>query len=207
MKNALVLFFSILAISGCKDNFNPQNEARFCVKEGSHKFKPVILTSPDDVMEYEWQFDNCEYNLESADNCDWNKLTGVSYDFLNNHNTALMASWRYDQSDYFWVAPYYHFNSIAYWANTSCSDWTQSFQVDEELTAVKVLPNEKFKTRITINENSGFVDILIQNTTTQESTYFILDVGDEKPKREISPWFGGNREAPHTMCINRKTLN
>jgi hypothetical protein len=53
--------------------------------------------------------ENSIYDLQSLDQYDWNKLTGISFNFLRPDTNALMVVWRYNVAEnVFEIAPYYN---------------------------------------------------------------------------------------------------
>lgn len=206
IKNYLALFLALFLFQSCEHDTLCHFEDVYCVNEGSHAYRPVILTAPNDVMKYRWVLDGNEYDLGDSDQCDWNKLTGVSYDMLTNHKLSLMAAWRWDTAGYYWVAPYFHLNEVAYWANAPCTGYSISDDIVNGLTPIKVMPGEVFTTEIEIHENHGLAYIYIENQHGEGSS-FVLHTGNQKARREIAPWFGGNEKATDHFCIKRITLH
>lgn len=212
MKRLLFLPLLLLLISGC---YSPEVNVwdELTIKEGKHASKPYDLTWNDNtVIAYRWEFtESCQYELDGNDQCDWNKLTGYSFDFFTNHKNSLIVAWRWDVSGFWWVAPYYHKDSDVFWTDATCSTQEiEGLSVDPDLIPVAVYPGQTFETHFNIRAdlNACFVTILVPGT--ESSSFYQLDLphdNDYGNTREIYPWFGGNQVAPHEMVIKRLLID
>ena len=177
----------------------------FCVDADAHAFKPAaLILGHEKVITYQWEFStSMRYNLGNGDQCDWNKLHGVSWQLLTNHEDALMVAWRWNIAGYWEVAPYYHHEGNTYWAG-GCNQ-PEAMLTDPEITITKVYPGELFLTTLTLaKDGRASVEIRTNYSYTYFDHYFGIEADNKY--REIGPWFGGNRTAPHAMCMQRKRL-
>lgn len=213
MKKILFLsLLSVLAFSGCyKPEIGVWDE--LVIKEGKHRSKPYDLTWNDNVnVAYRWQFtESCQYDLEDNDQCDWNKLTGFSFNFKTNHKNSLLIGWRWDLAGYWWVSPYYHLDGHVKWADASCSGQEiEDLTVDPNLVPLAIYPGQEFETHFTIRSDLKVCIVTIIVPETGSTTYFELALPEDDSfgnTREIYPWFGGNETAPHEMTIKRLLID
>jgi hypothetical protein len=140
------------------------------------------------------------YELPIEDQCDWNKLHGVSWEILNNHEDALMVAWRWCRGGFFELAPYIHDDGVTIWAGGYCNPNAN------ELPVAKVLPGDVFTTRLILAQE-GWATVEIRTPGGSVTYRHFYGVEPDNRYREIGPWFGGNREAPHAMCLQRQRLN
>lgn len=182
----------------------------FCVRTGSHDFKPSPLIINNDAnIAYEWKFTpSMRYDLDGSDQCDWNKLTGVSWNLLNNHKDAFMVAWRWHLDGYWQVAAYYHDEGRTFWADAPCT-YANAYETDPAIPVSIVYPDESgggyFQTHIDIQETTGHASVtILADETTFFEHYFGVEPGQNY--REIGAWFGGDEVAPHSMCLQRKRI-
>lgn len=135
---------------------------------------------------------NCRYNLQSADQSDWNKLTGFTIGLgLHNavHKDSIRLAWRYnaelDMIELCWYA------------------YKDGWRIYNE--------SDIWRVRLGMA-----VRVIIFCTNKEKGTYRILlngtckDVAPKYPKANklgwlCFPYFGGNRKAPQKMNITRKS--
>lgn len=216
MKVLQRLFFLMLAVSallilGCgKADLDVQEV--LTIKEGRHRATPYRASWNDCRMFfYEWEVDESwQYELGDEDQCDWNKLTGHSFHKIGNHENSIMASWRYDRSDFIVFAPYYHSGGSTYWASAPCTSLDSSGVVevqgtDPSLGYITASIGDVIETHFNINYSQDWAAVTIINQSNGMSTYFehTFTEKDIKNQREIYPWFGGNEDAPHDILFYR----
>lgn len=211
MKNLIYIFLPILLFASC-NSLDVDAFETLTIKEGNHRSTPYTLTWHDNRTEgYCWKFDDtAAYDLGDADQCDWNKLCGVSFKKLTNYEDALMVSWRYDLSGKLLIAPYYHHQGGTFWASAPCSDGAQELPqnktVDNELQYIEADISDPIETHFNINEHTNWAAVTIINTVTGETAYYERYFPDFNNHRDIWPWFGGNRKAPHDITIGRLVI-
>ncbi len=128
------------------------------------------------------------YDLQSVDQYDWNKLTGISFNFFRPDQNALMVAWRYNVVDKdFEIAPYYNV------------DFARILPVEPD-DVIKVPIGQSFDftvdySGITLTYGTETVTKLIPaNLPTNQLTAF-----------RIQPWFGGTSLPPNTLSLYLKT--
>ena len=208
MKHLTILSLTILFFAGCG---LPDLDIweTLTIKEGTHRAKPYRLTWHDNTMEaYEWRFDETAlYDLGDADQCDWNKLNIVSFKKLTNTECAIMGSWRWDLSGKLLIAPYYHDNGQTFWASAPCTPTSTGSGVDGEIGYIEAEIGDVIETHVNINPDDNWAAITIINQATGDTTYFEHYFScDVSRHRDGGPWFGGNRDAPHDIYIERKLI-
>jgi hypothetical protein len=209
MKHLLALFIAILFISSCGSvEPLPDGFVELIINEGSHRSRPYRLSVKDRTyLAYEWRFDeSAMYELGDDDQCDWNKLTGLSLHNWTNHRNSVMTAWRYDRDGFIWISVYYHENDETFWASTSCSP-INAETVDPELGAIRLDIGDVLETHINVNSDNDWTAITIINTASGETLYWEKDWDEDFNKtREIYPYYGGNEEAPQDISIYRRTI-
>lgn len=179
------------------------------IEEGQHRSTPYRLTWNDDsYLYYEWYFSALSvYELGDIDQCDWNKLTGVSFHLASTTNNSLLVAWRYDRAGFFWVAPYYHQSGNTYWSNVLCTDFHVPNTPDETLVAIRADFGDIIETHINIVRDMNCAAVTIINQTTGETSFFEVSYDFELEKiREVYPWFGGNETAPNDIYLSRRLM-
>lgn len=128
------------------------------------------------------------YDLQSVDQYDWNKLTGISFNFFRPDKNALMVAWRYNVADNdFEIAPYYN------------------------VDLARILPAEPGEViKVPIGETFSFtVDYSGITLTYGNQTIFKPIPTDLHPNQltafRIQPWFGGTSLPPNTLSLYLKT--
>lgn len=132
------------------------------------------------------------YDLQSVDQYDWNKLTGISFNLFHPDQNALMVAWRYNVADKdFEIAPYYN------------------------VDFARILPNEQPGPQsevinVPIGQSFNFaVDYSGITLTYGNQTVFKPIPADLHPNQltafRIQPWFGGTSPPPNTLSLYLKT--
>ena len=173
------------------------------VFKGMNGFMPRLVDWSDKkIYHYDFKFnDNCVYNFEDEDKYDWNKLMGISYNFSHNRGNVLMVGWRY-VNGLFELAPYEYKNGKRFTHNP--------------IFVVRV--NEWFSCKIDKGEVTNVDGVLVStprfillkdevlDESDHGSAYYhtsFSGVNKDNKTREIYPWFGGTKSAPHYMSICR----
>ncbi|TPG33553.1 hypothetical protein EAH80_14815 [Mycobacterium hodleri] len=128
------------------------------------------------------------YDLQSVDQYDWNKLTGISFNFLRPDQNALMVAWRYNVNDNdFEIAPYYN------------------------VDLARILPNDQTEViKMPIGEPFDFTVDYTGITLTYEDQSVFKPIPANLPTNQltafrIQPWFGGTSLPPNTLSLYLKT--
>jgi len=205
------LFLALIASLVACNEPPPDVWKQLCVEADRHDFRPKTLNiSGDPVIAYRWEFTpSMQYELDGGDQCDWNKLHGVSWNWLNNHDNSFMVAWRWNPAGFWQVGAYYHDEGDTHWASAECSEPTAQ-ETDPAIPVAAIYPgpdgSAQFETHMNFQPN-GFAALTI--ITATETLFFehFFGVEADNTYREIGPWFGGNRTAPHDMCLKRKRIN
>lgn len=132
--------------------------------------------------------DSCRYDHGDADQADWNKLPGLSWNLFTNHDDAVMLGWRWNtEKDAFELAPYLHLDG------EPIHSFTEPVQVGSKETfwfAVGAYYGAP-KAHLQIWFGDG--------STKQYPPFWFYDLGVWA--RVIHAWFGGNKTAPHDMYL------
>ena len=182
----------------------------FCVEADRHDFKPSPLNIDDaPYIAYRWTFTpSMQYELLGGDQCDWNKLHGVSWNWLNNHDNSFMVAWRWNLDGFWQIAGYYHDEGTTRWAGATCTEPTAQ-ETDPAIPVVEVYPDADgfghFETHMNFQPN-GFAALTIITTGATVFYEHYFGIESDNRYREIGPWFGGNQPAPHAMCMARKRI-
>ena len=163
------------------------------VLKGGNGFMPRGLSwSKKQIYSYEFKFTpSCIYNFDDEDKYDWNKLMGISYNFFHNRGNVCMVGWRY-LNEKFELAPYLYVNG-----QRQTYDPIAFVDVD---TWFRVIIKKDYSNEILIE--------VIPHLYNSEPVVFAhqFPINTLNHTREIHPWFGGTKSAPHNMCILRKKL-
>jgi hypothetical protein len=190
----IVFIFLTFFLPSC--GYKYYNTQILCVKKGNHKFKPYDFVWNDyDYLVFEWTFsDDCIYTLDGNDQKDWNKLTGVSAHPFTNHNNSFMIAWRWSPNGYWEIAPYLHDqNKVLY------------PEKDSTIPRLAVFPSQSFTTEMTILSDLKTINVVVVSPLGRIEYQYKFDAKFDKI-RYINAWFGGNRKAPHSMCIKQKLI-
>jgi hypothetical protein len=210
MKALGFCFLVLFLASGC---YSPEllDLDILTIKEGRHRAQPYDLTWNDESQRaYEWTTnDTWVYDLGNRNQCDWNKLTGYSFEPFTNHQDAIMVAWRYDLQGHLLFAPYYHEDGNTWWASAACSVYQiAGLDADRDLPVLRADVDDIIQTHLIVNRDSRYTAVFILNTSTGEQVfwekYWDRRLGNV---REIYPWFGGNEPAPHDIFLYRRLLD
>lgn len=128
------------------------------------------------------------YDLQSVDQYDWNKLTGISFNLLRPDKNALMVAWRYNVAEnVFEIAPYYNVDFARKLPN-------------EPTEVIKVPIGQSFNFAI---DYSG-ITLTYGNQTVTKFIPADLPTNQLTAFR-IQPWFGGTSLPPNTLSLYLKT--
>ena len=208
MMKKLFFLSLILLFGACRDEVPTDQFEVLTIKEDANRATPYRLSWEErSYLAYEWIFDeSAEYDILDTDQCDWNKLTGLSLNLLTNHVNSLMVSWRYDLQGFLWLAPYYHQDGSTFWADVPCSQ-AQIAVVDPDLKALRVNIGDVVETHMNVSVQKSIITLTIINTATNQSVYYEKEWGEPFTNtREIYPWFGGSESAPHDITIRRRLI-
>lgn len=211
----IAFLFSILLFVGCSSIPKlgvPKEgvEETITVKENTHPGKPWRLIWNDNTnIYYQYTIDESwAYELGDDDQCDWNKLGGYSLHFRSNHINSAILSERYDRSGKVLFSPYFHENGPANWVSAECTDLGDEENIPEwndNVLAVDI--GSVIDVYWTINEDLNYTALTV--ISDDGGVLFWEKWWDEDfdKTREIGPWFGGNRKAPHDWIIKRKLIS
>lgn len=127
------------------------------------------------------------YDLQSVDQYDWNKLTGISFNFLRPDKNALMVAWRYNVAEnVFEIAPYYN------------------------VDLARILPDEQTEViKVPIGQSFDFAVDYSGITLTYGSETVFKGIPPNLPTNRwtafrIQPWFGGTSLPPNRISLYLK---
>ncbi|WP_142391429.1 hypothetical protein [Mycobacterium sp. ENV421] len=127
--------------------------------------------------------ENSVYDLQTVDQYDWNKLTGISFTLLRPDTDAIMVAWRYNVStQMFEVGPYYNV------------DTARIMPTDSEIISVPVGQTFTF--------HADYQGITVQYGDT--AVYKPIPEGlhpNQLSAFRINSWFGGTSRAPKTISF------
>ena len=199
----------VVLLSGCCSFEQlPDGFEVLTINENSHRARPYCHSDKERTyLAYKWRFDDsAAYELGDRDQCDWNKLTGLSLHSFTNHKNSLMAAWRYDRDGFLWVGIYYHEDNEVYHPTASCTDPERPAEYDPG-TSMRVDIGDVIETHFNVNPDEDWIALTILNISTGESLYMEKYWSQRFRKtREIYPWFGGNERAPHEITIYRQLI-
>jgi len=204
MKHISILLLTALFFTSCeKPDLNIYET--LTIKEGQHRSRPHVLTWSQDVEKtYDWQFNStARYELGDDDQADWNKLTGESADLATNHDNSLRVAWRYDRNDSIRLSFYYHLEGKPYWANAPYTDLDgNTSRGSNNIPHMTISVVEPFTTHIDVVGHA--ITMTIETMFSGQSISYTQNFPPFNRTREIHPWFGGNRSAPHDIKIGRR---
>lgn len=167
---------------------------RYTVREGQHAFTPpVSLNIGRGWKRIGWKCrltESCVYDFGNADQADWNKLAGVSFHLSTNHKNSIMFGWRWNPA-----LQVFDLNSYAHIAG-------ETFMGGP---AVSVAPDTPFFVWMEIDYAAAYVRLTF-NVGDFTRVEFVNFPDIPRWNREIGAWFGGNREAPHQMTIEKERV-
>lgn len=138
---------------------------------------PKIYTTPTVLSKQITFTDSCRYNLNSDDQLDINKLFGIGY-FPSHHHNSVRFGWRYDlKQDKIEILAYWYENKIR--KNTSLFFANIGKQYEYNIYVLK-----------------EFHVLSVKNVVG-----YTVFVPSQRYGFSLSPYFGGNRQAPHTIKI------
>jgi hypothetical protein len=171
-------------------------ERAYFVQKGKRRFTSGPFDVPRirrNLRTVEWEVlfsPACRYALPGADQDDWNKGGGVSFDLFTNHTDSVMWSWRYNPvTDLIELGMYCHVDGKRVIVKAHSSEVIQAVKIGDTVLI-----------RLTIGRTvkSYSMDF---NTSTNAAGAMVPYSHDKKTARTIGAWFGGNHSAPHTMNI------
>lgn len=177
---------------------------KYAVKKGRHVFKlagwipvmPRIIKRPTLISWIICFGDGCDYLLPGADQQDWNKGGGISFDLLTNHIDSIMWAWRYNPAlELVEMSMYAHVDGLRWVARNELRP-----SEGEVLNRVAIGENARISLKIDWDECN--YDMNIQVVGEDESYPGIIPfTHDKHTGRTIGAWFGGNNPAPNKMSI------
>jgi hypothetical protein len=163
----------------------------FEIEKGDHAAKPRLLSGAQaiEVTEQSWSVtfgEGTDYDLRNADQLDWNKLCGRTFDLFIRDAYATMIGWRYNTTAE-------KIELIGYFNEDS----------DFFLTGpiVEVEQCELVELTMTIDFDAG---IYAWTVSKEDGTWqqFLFSFNHSfRSSYEVNTWFGGNRTAPNDMRI------
>jgi hypothetical protein len=125
--------------------------------------------------------ENSVYDLHNVDQYDWNKLTGISFNFLHHDDNAIMIAWRYNvDTQMFEIGPYYNM------------DFARIMPTDDEIISVPL--------GATFTFDADYNGITLQYGDTL--VYKPIPEGlhpNQLSAFRINSWFGGTSLPPKTI--------
>lgn len=121
------------------------------------------------------------YDLHNVDQYDWNKLTGISFNFLHHDDNAIMIAWRYNvDTQMFEIGPYYNM------------DFARIMPTEDEIISVPM--------GATFTFDADYHGITLQYGDTV--VYKPIPEGlhpNQLSAFRINSWFGGTSLPPKTI--------
>lgn len=177
---------------------------RYTVKKGRHGFRllgvfpiiPKIIKRPILASWLVTFGEGCDYLLPGADQQDWNKGGGVSFDLLTNHIDSVMWAWRYNPAlELVELAMYAHVDGLRWVARNE-------LRPSEGEILNRIAIGETARISLKVDYEEGNYDMNIQVVGDNESYPGIIPFTHEKEiARTIGVWFGGNNPAPNKMDL------
>jgi hypothetical protein len=162
----------------------------YTIKKGKHRccfFKLALHLFKRKISHYVYFDNTAEYNLESNDQYDINKLFGISYGF--HHKNSARFGWRWDlKKEKIEILAYVYKNG------KRVNEW------DEDLHIGFVEPYHRH--RYTITKKGGYYEFLVEDETLEN--IYTKKIKHGKCKfwgYLLFPYFGGNKKAPHDIMI------
>ena len=192
--NVLVFIIGLLLAScaGPNEGVNQQT-----IKTGKHAATPYFWKYSEGNEAKQFTLTpSMVYDHNGRDQLDWNKLTGLSFHPLENHENTAMVGWPYNLIDsLFEFSAYWHKNGEALFVGNG-----------REGSIITGAVGDAVKTHIyRLNGDSVGISIGINQDTILEKMGFDIDIS--KKARSINPWFGGTLAAPHDIEIIWLYLN
>ena len=163
------------------------------VKQGQHPFTPSVshrLSIRENLKGWWITIDeSCRYELGGEDQNDWNKLAGLSFNLLNNHQNSAMFGWRWNP-----VTQVFEINVYCHIAG----------KVEMSETIFKTPANKEFAAWLEMDYKRNTVNFHIYAGTPADYEKVETTVAFKSLPiitREIGAWFGGNNPAPHQMIL------
>jgi hypothetical protein len=128
------------------------------------------------------------YVLEGADQHDWNKLTGISFNPFKPNQNAIMVAWRYDvERNIFQIAPYFNANG------------NKILPKEEEIVDVKIAQN------FAVFVSNHYVVMYLEERYRKFSCNVFKVPKELETTKGISfrvqPYFGGNKKSPTVIKL------
>lgn len=187
----------------------------YTVYKGKHPFKlwghlipaPVIRR---DVKAQSWtvRFDeSCAYTLPGAEQRDWNKGGGVSFDLLTNHTDAAMWGWRWNPGTRrIEMTAYCHINGKRPFLQSSLYSkkrylYSPNNDIDGEV-CLECKIGDTIRISLQVDREESRYDYNFMVIGSNESwPVGVAFTHSKRWSRVIHPWFGGNAPAPHNMDL------
>lgn len=152
---------------------------------------PSRIKQVRDEIAYKVKFNkSCRYQFNDEDDKDWNKLFGAKFYFFNPHRESVMVGWRNGtMSPEYELCVYMHLSGERVFTKP----------------LLKVQEEDDLRIRIGIDKSNKLYKVFF-SVNGEESQYFQKKYYHNRKKSWfISPWFGGNKSAPHCMKIELNT--
>jgi len=193
----------------------PEVMKRYTVRKNKHRFKlwgwlPILPVLKNNLERVSWRVrfeDNCAYTLPGADQYDWNKGGGVSFDRWTNHTDAAMWGWRYNpETGNVELTAYCHIDGNRPFLYSTL--YSQKHEGVKGEVCLECKPGDTVRIvlgidRAIIEGRRAFhYDFAFMVEGSGESWPVGVGFNHTKTRtRTIGLWFGGNRKAPHRMDI------
>ena len=177
---------------------------RYTIRPGKHDFFPPeipwIRRKPT-YLRWEVHFSvNSRYKLPGADQQDWNKGGGLSFNMLNNHKDSTMWSWRYNPELGLMELSTYSHLAGAISKGQDGEDkpvFTAPIGRDHPRTIIEL--------KIDYTQNRYIWVFSAKNMTT---AIVVVPFSHSKSwTKDLGLWFGGNQEAPKRIDIYLEKTN
>lgn len=165
------------------------------IKKGKHfvKMSDRIVKYRKAPTKVSWKYifqENCNYNLGTIDQLDWNKLTGLHFNLIRTRAETVMVGWRYNiKIDVIELCGYYHIG--------------MKREFTPPLLTVK--RGEEVKITIEISYLPKFYKVRL-STFEKEAEHQIPFFHRKKKCGQINFYFGGNEAAPQDVSVQMELL-
>lgn len=157
---------------------------------------PCIIRRPT-LLSWQVRFgEGCDYELPGADQQDWNKGGGISFDLLTNHTDAIMWAWRWN--------PVLKMIELAMYAHVDGQRVIARNELmpNDGEVMIRLRIGQTSRVSLKVDEMPNHYDMNFQVIGSDESYPAAISFTHEKTiARTIGAWFGGNRPAPKRMEI------
>jgi len=166
------------------------------IKKGKHfvKMDDRITKYRKAPTKVSWKYifqENCNYNLGTADQFDWNKLTGLYFNLLRTRAETVMVGWRYNiEKDIIELCAYYHI--------------LRKREFTAPIIAIK--RGEELNVTIEISYEPKYYKVIL-SSSENIGEHQIAFFHNRKICGQINFYFGGNEAAPQDVSVQLELIH